>query len=421
MSNMLIDKDKKNIYFDHAGAAPTSTKVLAAMHSVEHMYANPSGIYRDGLEVKNKIDQSREAVASVLNCRTHEVYFTGSGTESINLGLAGLVKNYYTNKKVQDNFKPIVITTPIEHPAVMETLKHLEQIGLIEIKYTNIKETGVVDVNHFKKLLYENDNVILVSVMYVNNETGIVQPVKEIGRMIDIYNQDRGNSITNSHTDVVYHIDASQAANYLDMDTRKLRVHMMSFNGSKIYGPKGIGVLYKTENVKIEPIIYGGSQERGLRSGTPDVVKIVGVSEALKETTEIQSTEVDRLSKLKDQFLQKLKIEIPELKVWGDLGDSYKKENTNLNSIPNIINIGLPGMQSDEMVIRLSEVGYAVSHKSSCSADDDTESYVLTAMGATTQQGRENIRISMGRSTIASELDGLVKAIKEMYYKFRIV
>jgi cysteine desulfurase len=427
MSNIETKNENENnthtengVYFDHAGATPTSAAVLDAMHEVEHMYANPSGIYADGVIVKDKIDDSRETVASILNCRPYEVYFTGSGTESINLALSGLVKSYYINKKVQNSFKPVVITTPIEHTAVLETLKHLQQMGLIEIQYINIKETGAADLNHFKKLLYENDNVILVSVMYVNNETGVVQPVKEIGRMIDIYNQDRGNSITNSHTDVVYHIDAMQAANYLDIDTRKLRVHMMSLNGSKIYGPKGVGVLYKSEKVKIEPILYGGAQERGLRSGTPDVVKIVGLAEALRETTNMQSAEVKRLTKLKEYFIEKIKLEIPEVKIWG----SEKEENSidkNLHSTPNIINIGLKGMQSDEMVIRLSEMGYSVSHKSSCSANDDSESYVLTAMGATPTEGRENIRISMGRSTTQAQINRLIEAIKEIYYKFRVL
>lgn len=402
------------VYLDHAGATPVSERVRAAMRAVEGMYSNPNGIYRSAEEIKRQIEAGRKSVAQILNVHAHEVYFTGSATESVTTALAGYLKTL--------THKTTVLTTNIEHPAVLETLRTFEKDNKIKLVLLPVEEDGILKPNTLREALRKNPDVSLVSIMYANNETGTIQPVKECGRIIDIYNDEKRASLLDDHRDVVFHIDASQAGNYLDMDMKKLRAHMCSFNAAKLYGPKGISVLYKKESVQIESIIHGGGQERGMRSGTQDVERIVGMAEALAEATELQGTEVARLLDLQSYFFEKLQEEILEAKVWGALNDSkeLEKEKKTLDRLPNNINIGLPNMRSDEMVIRLDTAGFAVSHKSSCSSRDESESYVLRALGASSDESNENIRITMGRSTTKDQLDALLVAIKDIYYTYKI-
>ncbi len=440
----------ENIYLDHAGATPIDKEVILAMREVENLYANPSGIYRRGVEAKNKIEESRKIISNVLNCHTNEIIFTGSGTESVNMALLGYVKNYIlengnkgegreTKKDFENktNFTiPKVITTNVEHVAVLESLKHLESMKLIEIIYLNVDETGKVKENDLREILKESgkenkNNIILVSVMYANNETGRVQSVKEIGRIIDEYNRLNNKKIA-------FHIDAMQAGNYLDIDVKKLRCDMLSMNGSKIYGPKGIGILYKNKNIKLSKIIYGGGQEMGLRSGTEDVQKIVGLAKAMQITKEKRDSEVIRLLELQNYFFENIEKEIniedkKELvKIYTHKNYTNKIIDTregkikinyfNLESLPNNINIGLENILSDEMVIRLDYAGFDVSHKSACASGETSEgSYVLRAMGTTEKESNENIRITMGRDTRSEDIKKLILEIKKIYLKYKLI
>ena len=467
-----------NVYLDHAAATPIDDEVIKSMHEAESLYANPSGIYRMGVEAKNKIEESRKIISDILNCASQEIIFAGSGTESLNMGLIGYVENYLKENE-NKNAKsvpvktsiPTIITSNIEHSAVLNPVLHLESKGLVKIKYLEVDETGRVDENHLREILKNSgsenkDNIILVSIMYANNETGRLQPVKEIGRIIDLHNAGissssarearAGNERNNFKNKIAYHIDAMQAGNYLDLDIKKLRADMLSINGCKTYGPKGVGLLYKNKSINITPIILGGGQERGLRSGTEDVVKIVGLAHALKIAKEKRDIEIVRMLDLQNYFLEKVKKEIPEIKIYTHknnvnkiinkkenilnswLKNSFNKINKgnlavdnnkisarinyfNLESLPNNINIGLPGILSDEMVIRLDYKGFCVSHKSACSSNEIGEgSYVLRAMGASEKESNENIRITMGRTTTKRDLEKLIENIKEIYYKYKI-
>jgi cysteine desulfurase len=410
--------------------------VILAMREVENLYANPSGIYRRGVEAKNKIEVSRKIISSILNCNNSEIIFTGSGTESINLALLGYVKNYLA-ASVASSVVPKVITSNVEHSAVLETLLHLEKENLIEIIFLKVDETGRVKENDLREILKESgveNNIILVSVMYANNETGRVQPVKEIGRIIDEYN--RAASKARSETQnqkIAFHIDAMQAGNYLDIDVKKLRCDMLSMNGSKIYGPKGIGLLYKNKDIKLSPIIYGGGQEGGIRSGTEDVQKIVGLACAMQIAKEKRDSEIIRILELQNYFLENIQKEFLkdnlEVKIYTEKNDINKIVNKkeklkinyfNIESLPNNINIGLPNMLSDEMVIRLDYAGFDVSHKSACASNETGEgSYVLRAMGATEKESNENIRITMGRDTKLKDLQKLIQEIKNIYEKYK--
>ena len=476
-----------NVYLDHAAATPVDGEVVKAMHEAESLYANPSGIYRMGVGAKNKIEESRKIISDILNCASQEIIFAGSGTESLNMGLIGYVENYLKENE-NKNAKsvpvktsiPTIITSNIEHSAVLNPVLHLESKGLVKIKYLEVDETGRVDENHLREILKNSgsenkDNIILVSIMYANNETGRVQPVKEIGRIIDLHNAGissssarearAGNERNNFKNKIAYHIDAMQAGNYLDLDIKKLRADMLSINGCKTYGPKGVGLLYKNKSINITPIILGGGQERGLRSGTEDVVKIVGLAHALKIAKEKRDIEIVRMLDLQNYFLEKVKKEIPEVKIYtykndvnkiinkkdsilkswldislnkinkedisdekniinnykmSELDKSIKINYFNIESLPNNINIGLPNMLSDEMVIRLDYRGFCVSHKSACASNEIGEgSYVLRAMGASENDSNENIRITMGRATTKRDLEKLIENIKEIYYKYK--
>ena len=438
-----------NIYLDNGGATPIDGEVILAMREVENLYANPSGIYRRGVEAKNKIEVSRKMISNVLNCRSDEIIFTGSGTESVNLALLGYIKNYILNNKKNEDIIPKVITTNVEHSAVIESLHHLRDMGMIEIIFLKADETGRVRENDLREILKESgpenkSNIILVSVMYANNETGRMQPVKEIGRIIDEYNRaaskargERENNLNDKKIgSIAFHIDAMQAGNYLDMDINKLRCDMLSMNGSKIYGPKGIGILYKDKNIRLSSIVLGGGQEGGLRSGTEDVQKIVGQAKAMQVSKEKRDSEIVRLLELQNYFFENIKLQIPEVKIYTEKNNTNKivdiKNSTsgseaaatkinyfNLESLPNNINIGLPGMISDELVIRLDYVGFDVSHKSACASNETGEgSYVLRAMGASEKESNENIRITMGRDTNKKDIKKLIQEVKKIYLKY---
>lgn len=379
----------KNHYFDYAGATPISGAVRRAMRDVENMYANPSGIYRGGVEVKSIIEKCRKNILNNFDANNMNLVFTSSGTTSVNLAIMGTLKK-------GDHF----ITSNIEHPAVIETARYMSRIGVL-VTYLNVDENGVVKLSELREAM--NEKTKLVSVMMVNNEIGTVQPIKEIGKIIDEHRRKYDTAFPYFHT------DACQAVNYFDISMRSLRLDMLSFNASKIYGPKGVGALIIRKGIDVEPITYGGGQEMGLWSGTEDVAKIVGLDAAVSETLNKKEKERARLLKIQSFAFDKIKNEIREAIVNGSLE----------NRSPNNINITLPGMDSDEMVIRLDSLGFAVSHKSACaSADSTLGSHVLIAIG----QGKyasQNIRITMGRDTKKADISRLVSAIGHIYYKYR--
>jgi cysteine desulfurase len=380
----------KNHYFDYAGATPISKGVRAAVQKVEGKYANPSGVYRDGVEVKNEIDRCRKNILNSFDANNMNLVFTSSGTTSVNLAIMGTLKR-------GDHF----ITSTIEHPAVLETARHMARNG-VEITYLNVDEEGIVKLPELREAI--NEKTKLVSVMMVNNEVGTVQPIKEIGKIIDDYRRKNETQFPYFHT------DACQAINYFDISMRSLRLDMLSFNASKIYGPKGVGALIIRKGVDIQPIIFGGGQEAGLWSGTEDVSKIVGLDAAVSETLEKKCDEVERLKALQSFAFEEIKNNIPDAIVNGDL----EKRS------PNNINITLPSMDSDEMVIRLDNDGFAVSHKSACaSAESTLGSHVLVAMGQQ-KYASQNIRITMGRETKKADISRLISTVREIYYKYKV-
>jgi cysteine desulfurase len=409
-------KKQKRIYLDNAGATEISERAKAELLRALDLYGNPSAIHHEGDAASRVLDIARNMSATVLNAHSYEIYFVSGGTESCSTAILGTYlgsREWATKNKVV----PHIITSTIEHPSVLEPIRHLEKEGKIKVTYLPVYENGIVRLQDLREAL--TPETILVSIMYANNEIGTIQPVKEIGRAIDEWKRENDRVFTSYP---YFHTDACQAVNYCNVDVLRIKCHLMTVNSSKCYGPKGIALVYKREGIRVDPIVYGGGQERGMRSGTENVALARSFAEALKETTELRDTESTRLRKLRDYAVQKLQQAIPDSTVYGAFDEYYPdgKIKTELR-LPNNINCRVKGIGSDEMIIRLDQKSIAVSHKSACASSESDGSYVLEALGATTEEALENIRITLGRSTTKDNIDRLVTSMQEIQEQFGIL
>src|SRR3989344_4241394 len=290
----------KRIYLDHAAGTPLDPRVKEIMepYLIEE-FGNPGGLYREGRRAKDAIENARETVAGVLNCSTNEIVFTSGGTEGDVMALVGTARAYAEKGKH-------IISTTIEHHAVLSTLMALQKEGF-EITLVEVEPNGIVDPKKIEAAM--RPDTILVSVMYANNEIGTIQPIAEIAKMIRKY-----GSLTSVP---IFHTDACQAAGYLDLDVSRLNVDLMTINGTKIYGPKGSGALFVRKGVRIKPIFFGGAQEARRRAGTENVPAIVGFAKALKIASEERKKESARLCELRDYFIERLTKENPRPNLKG--------------------------------------------------------------------------------------------------------
>lgn len=353
--------------------------------------ANSGAIHELGLLEKKKLENARALVAGVLNARSDEIIFTSGATESNNLAILGLIQSFKQKHKL-----PHIVTSNIEHASVLEVYKYLEKTKQTEVTYVEVGSSGVLDPQKIKKSLKKN--TILVSVMYVNNEIGTIQPIHTIAKGIRHYNKINQKRI-------YFHTDATQGINYLPINTRKLGVDLMSLNAAKIYGPKGVGVLYIKKNTPISKIMFGGDQERGLRPGTENVVGAVALANALKVVEKIKEKEVKRLVILRNYFLNKLQrsniLTNFRMIINGDL-----KER-----LPNNVNITIPKIPSDLLVIELSKKGIMISAKSACKSGDGKASHVIMAINPKAKEEDGSLRFSLGRQTTKKDIDQTVKAL----------
>jgi len=434
---------KKNIYLDYASSTPINERVLQLMSSIsKEFFANATSIHKSGVKARNIIEESRGGIAKGLNAHSDEIIFTGSSTESNALAIIGIIKNYEL-RITNDGSKylvPHIITTQIEHPAVLENCRLLEKSGEAEVTYLSVDKNGIVNLEELKESLKEN--TVLVSIMYANNEIGSIQPIQEIAKIIRHFRKgkkeehkflgawERDGASTRNFSAEKYpcpknlcssffpilHTDATQAMNYLyTANVEKLGVDMLSFNGSKIYGPKGTGVLYKKRSVILSPIYEGGDQEFGLRSGTENVAAIAGLALAFEIANKMKERESQRLTKLRDYAIEKiLQIKISPFVISLNGG----KENR----LPNNINISILGISSELLVIELDAKGIEVSSKSACKSGDDNGSYVIKAIRKICRRGNEeegSLRITLGRETKKSDMDALIKDLNEILEKYQ--
>jgi cysteine desulfurase len=386
----------KKIYLDNAATTPTDPEVLKSMLPYfSEKFGNPMSIHSLGQEALEAVDKARRLVADFLNCQPDEVIFTSGATESNNLAIKGFIKKYYFGHK--DNTskeKPHIITTAFEHHCVLETIKFLEKSGQAEVTYLPVYNDGIVKAEDVKKAT--KPNTALVSIIYVNNEVGTVQPIEEIGKLIK-----------SANSKILFHTDATQAVNYFDCDVKKLSVDMLSLSGHKIYGPKGIGILYVKNGTPISRIQDGGEQEFGLRAGTHNVPGIVGIGSAINllknKSHNLQTVE------LRDYLIEKVLKEIP---------DSYLNGSKEKRS-PNNINFRFDNVEGESLVLALDQEGIASSTGSACSSGTLEPSHVLLALGLKPEQAHGSLRLTLGKNTTKEEIDYVIEKIKEVVEKLR--
>lgn len=385
---------KRRIFLDYAASTPLDKKVLKKMRPfLKKEFYNPSSLYQEAVSVKKNISDYRTKISNLLQVKTNEIYFTSGGTESNNLALLGLF--HFWKKKID---RPHFIISSIEHPSSLETMKKIEEMGG-EVSFLKVNKEGLIRTEDLKKLLKKN--TVLVSVSYANSEIGVIQPINEIAKVIGKYK--RENDIYEKSAPY-FHIDAAQAPVYLNCNCDNLKADLMTLDGSKIYGPKGIGCLIKKDYVDIENILFGGGQERGLRPGTENVPAIVGFCEAFIKAQKHFKKENKKVSALRDYFWQKLKEEISNLSINGSL--KYR--------IANNLNICVPEIDAEFTVIKLDHQGLACAYTTACKTlGDESKSYVVEALG---EKGcsSSSLRFTLGKETKKRELKKAIKIIKKV-------
>ncbi|MDE1975039.1 MAG: cysteine desulfurase [Patescibacteria group bacterium] len=404
----------KRIYLDYASLTPIDPRVLRVMKRYSSTeYANPSSIYREGVAAKRAMNEGRAAVAGFIHAHTDEVVFTGGGTEANNIAIGGVLKVAWKRMNTGAagrSAKPHLIISNIEHSSIMEMAHAAEKAGC-EVTQLAVNQNGVVDVHELKKAL--KPETVLVSIMTVNNEIGTIQPIREIAKTIRQWRKGSNNQQPTTNYQLpttkypLLHTDAAQAALCDELNVEKLGVDLMTLDSSKVYGPRGVGALFVrravTDDGLIEPIMHGGGQERGLRSGTENLPGIMGFAKALLLAGVNRERECARLRQLKDSFLAGLVKMAP---------DPIVNPRTSATCAPHILNVSIPGIDNEFFVLQLDAAGIAVSTKSSCLRDQD-ESYVLKAIGA---DSRTSVRFSFGRFTKKADIKrvlGVIEALRE--------
>lgn len=386
----------KRVYLDHSATTYMDSQVKETMEPYwSDNFGNPSAIYEEGRKAKKAIFDAREKTASVLGVRPDEIIFTAGGTESDNMAVFGVSRFY----KSRGNH---IVASKIEHHAVLYTFDKLKKEGF-EADYIKVDESGIVDLKQLKSVLKKETT--LVSVMYANNEIGAIQPIQEIAKIIRSHRKEHGCDTP------YFHVDAVQAPSYLDLNVLKLGVDLLTLNGSKIYGPKGIGCLYIKRGVKIEPVIYGGGQEASLRPGTENVPAIVGFAKALELAQEGREIESKRLTGFRDYFIDKLLKEIPDTILNGS------KENR----LPNNINVSFLSVEGEAIVLYLDAEGIASSTGSACSSDSLEPSHVITALKRRDNYAHGSVRFTMGKKTTKNDIDYVMKVLPGIIKKLRSI
>lgn len=378
------------IYLDYAATTPVDPKVLRAMLPyLKKDFGNPSSIYSFGQKALGAVDEARQAVADFLGSEAQEIIFTGSATEANNLAIFGTVKAAKVSK-------PHIVTSQIEHHAILEPCKILEKQG-VEITYLPVDQTGLVKVADVKKAI--KPSTVLVSIMYANNEIGTVQPLAEISK-----------AIKSKNAKTYFHTDAVQAVNYLECDVKKLGVNLLTLSGHKIYGPKGVGALYVKKGTLIHPLIYGGGHESGWRSGTENVPGIVGLAAAIKEVQEpkikIQNIKIKHS---RDKLIKTILKVMPGARLNGSA----------TQRLPNNVNLSFKGAEGEAIVIALDQKGIAVSTGSACSSKTLEPSHVLRALGLSHEEAHGSLRITLGRHTTQKEIEKFLKVLPPIVQRLR--
>jgi len=376
------------VYLDNNATTPLDPRVAEKMAAFlnEH-FGNPSSLYPIGRKVKELMTESREAVAGFLGAHRSEITFTGSGTEADNFALSGVLD--------ANPDKNEIITSVIEHPAVLETARYLEKKG-IRVSYVPVDETGLIDLDFLRDAV--TPRTALVSIMHANNEIGTIQPIEDVVRIA----HDKG---------ALVHTDAVQTFGKIDVNADKLGVDLLTVSAHKVYGPKGIGALYIRRSTNIRPFLHGGHQERGLRAGTENTSGIVGFGETVRILAERWKKDKDRIGKLASRLKAGIEERVPKVKFNGHLE----------KRVMSTLNFAFPGLEAEAILLALATKDIYVSTGSACSEDSDEASHVLLAIGLRPEIARSCIRMSLGRfstdedvDTVLHELPGIVEKLRRI-------
>lgn len=370
---------QKIIYLDHCATTYVDEKVLKKMLPYFNIsYGNPSSMYAIGRQNKRIVENARSMVAKELNCSAKEIYFTSCGSESDNLALKGIA---YANR----NKGKHIITSKIEHPAILNSCKTLERQGY-EVSYLNVDKKGFVKLEELQASIRED--TILISIMFANNEIGTIQPIKEI------------STIAKKHN-IIFHTDAVQAAGNVKIDVEELGIDALSLSAHKFYGPKGMGALYVKKGIEFERVQDGGHQEKGKRSGTENIAGIVGLAEAIKLANSNLEKNNKQILDNRNYFIKKLTDNFDKIKINGDLE----------KRLPGNINVTFLSKDSLDILLKLDEFGICASAGSACSTGDSLPSHVLTAIGLNAEEASGTIRFSLGKENTKDEIDYVVNKL----------
>ena len=421
------------IYLDNAATTALSESARNAMEPYfSTHYGNPSSIYRFGQEARKAVEESRQTIASLLHISPREIYFTGGGTESDNWAISSVVLERALKKEKSAH----LITSTIEHPAVLRTCSFFESLG-VKVSRIPVDKEGFLNLEILEKVLQEESSLrereersfpskrgeeakkgashCLVSVMAANNEIGTLQNLREIGRLAKEYG-------------AVFHTDAVQAFGQIPLDMEEMRIDILSASSHKIHGPKGVGLLYIRKGLKLPSFLHGGAQERGLRAGTENVPGIVGFSVAAKEAFSTMEERGRKKVALRDLFFKRLMEEIPEAKISGvnpleDGGTGESPESPFLSSLhhrlPGNVHICLPGVEGESVLLLLDQKGICASSGSACASGSLEPSHVLLAIGKSHEEAYSGLRLSLEETLTEEELEYTVRAIKEAVEKLR--
>ncbi len=376
------------IYLDNAATTPVNSEVKKEMDRYfSEEFGNPGSFNTIGLRAKEAVADSREKIANILNCDVREVVFTSGGTESVNLALKGVARA---------NEGKHIITTKAEHHAVLESLEYLEKYEGFEVTYLDVDKYGLVSVEDIKSAL--RDDTFLVSVIYASNEIGSINSISEIGEFL-------------KEKEVYFHTDACQAGGLLDINVENLNVDLLTLNAGKIYGPKGVGMLYVRKGVNILPILHGGGQEWRLRSGTENVPGIVGFAKALELAQSKKEKEFERLIDLKSHFKKELKDKINKIHFNGHP----------VNCLPNNLNVSILDIEGEALMLHMNEYGICTSSGSACTSKTLDPSHVIIATKLPYEVAHGSLRFTMGKYTTREDIDKVMEVLPNIVKELRVL
>ena len=379
----------QSAYLDYAATTPTDPEVLAAMMPYfTEVFGNPSSVYSFAAKSRKAIDTARGQVARALNAEPDEIFFTGSGTEADNWALKGTMERL---RSKGDH----LITTKIEHHAILHTAEYLEKVEGFHVTYLPVDSDGRVRMEDLEAAM--TDKTVLVSVMFANNEVGTIQPIGEIGSLC----RQRG---------VLFHTDAVQAAAQLDIDVKALNIDMLSLSAHKMYGPKGVGAFYLRRGLRLENFVHGGGQEKGLRASTENLAGIVGLGVAIERLKAHLPKEKARLCALRDRLIDGVLSKIPDTKLNGARGDERLPNNTNFSFI---------GIEGETLLLDLDSKGISASTGSACSSASLEPSHVLLALGLSHEMAHGSLRMTLGRGTTGEQVDYVLNVLPEIVARRR--